>query len=141
MATLIADSFSVVTTLAVSVPVIERNARAYGMAGHCRKVRAADVAVLDLEEPGGIAARKVRDEVARAVAEDRAEAVLLGCAGMADLTRWLSQETGVPVIDGVAAAVKLAEALVGLGLRTSKVGAFAPPRAKPYSGRFGDDAP
>ncbi len=49
---------------------------------------------------------------------------------MADLAAWLTGETGVPVIDGVAAGVKFVEALVGVGLKTSKVGAFAPPIAK-----------
>ena len=33
----------------------------------------------------------------------------------------------MPVIDGVGAAVRLAEAVVGLGLRTSKVSTYAPP--------------
>ena len=70
-----------------------------------------------------------------------AEAVLLGCAGMTDLAASLSEEFGVPVIDGVAAALKLAEALAGLGVRTSKVGLYAVPAAKPYSGRFADFAP
>jgi allantoin racemase len=38
------------------------------------------------------------------------------------------------VIDGVASAVKLAEALATLGLKTSKIGAYALPRSKPYLG-------
>jgi allantoin racemase len=71
-----------------------------------------------------------------AAREDRAEAVLLGCAGMADLAAWLTRETGVPVLDGVACAVKQVEALAGLGLTTSKVGAYAAPRPKPYTGAF-----
>ena len=53
---------------------------------------------------------------------------------MADLCCALQQRLGVPVIDGVAAAVKLAEALVGLGLQTSKRGAYAQPLAKRYAG-------
>jgi allantoin racemase len=40
----------------------------------------------------------------------------------------------VPVIDGVAVAVKLAESLVALGLGTSKRGDYAAPLAKPYAG-------
>jgi allantoin racemase len=140
-ATLIAERFAVVTTLSAAIPVIERNALRYGFERHCARVRAAEVPVLALEEPGGEAARKVAAEVARAAAEDGAGAVLLGCAGMADLADWLTRETGVPVIDGVAAAVKLAEALVGLGLRTAKRGSYAPPRRKPYSGRFAEFAP
>jgi allantoin racemase len=140
-ASMIAHRFSVVTTLACAVPVIEHLALNYGMERRCASVRAADVPVLALEEPGGEAAHKVAQEVKRAIAEDGAEAVLLGCAGMADLTAWLTRETGVPVIDGVAAAVKLAEALVGLGLKTSQVGLYSPPQVKPYSGRFSDFAP
>jgi allantoin racemase len=40
----------------------------------------------------------------------------------------------VPVIDGVAAAVKFAEALVALGLAPAKTGDYAAPRAKAWTG-------
>ena len=66
---------------------------------------------------------------------------MLGCAGMADLTTALSRELGVPVLDGVACAVKLAEALVALGLGTSKRGDLAYPIAKPYVGALAHLAP
>ena len=129
-ASMIATSFSVVTTLSRSVPIIEDLVVKYGMERRCRKVRASDLPVLALEEKGGRAREVIRDEIRRAVAEDRCEVVILGCAGMTDLTDWLSAETGVPVIDGVAVAVKMVEALVGAGLKTSKTGAYAAPRAK-----------
>ena len=102
----------------------------YGMERRCRRVRAADIPVRALEEPGSNARRTVLAEIERAVREDRCEAVILGCAGMADLTAWLSEEAGVPVIDGVAVAVRMVEALVGAGLRTSKIGAYAQPLTK-----------
>ena len=140
-ASMVGHGFSVVTTLDRSVPIIETLALKYGFERHCRRVRAASIPVLALEEEGGAAAAKVRDEVLAAIAEDRAEAVLLGCAGMTDLAEALTQETGVPVIDGVAAAVKFAEALAGLGLKTCKRGAYAPPRVKPYSGSLARHAP
>ena len=139
-AAMVAHGFSVVTTLGRSVPIIEDLAVRYGMERHCRRVRAAEVPVLALEEPGSEAARRVRDEVGRALREDHAEAVLLGCAGMADLARRLSDEFGAPVIDGVAAGVKMIEALAGLGLRTSKLGAYGAPRPKPFTGRFASEA-
>lgn len=129
-ASMVATGFSVVTTLPRSVPVIEDLALRYGMERRCRRVRAADIPVLALEEKGSDARDKVRREIERAIAEDRCEAVILGCAGMADLTAWLSAETGVPVIDGVVAGVKMVEALVGAGITTSKIGAYAPPREK-----------
>ncbi|WPZ33774.1 aspartate/glutamate racemase family protein [Thalassobaculum sp. OXR-137] len=140
-ASMVGHGFSVVTTLDRSVPIIEMLALKYGFERHCRRVRAASIPVLALEEEGGAAAAKVRDQVLAAIEEDRAEAVLLGCAGMTDLANALTRETGVPVIDGVAAAVKFAEALVGLGLKTCKRGAYAPPRVKPYSGGLSRHAP
>ncbi|QDL91883.1 HyuE hydantoin racemase [Paroceanicella profunda] len=107
--------FSVVTTLSVSIPVIEENLEAYGLAALCARVRASEVPVLALEELGGAAEAQVSAEIGRAVAEDGAGAIVLGCAGMADLADRLSAAHGVPVIDGVRAAVRLAHAMVGLG--------------------------
>ena len=62
--------------------------------------------------------------------------IVLGCAGMADLAARLSEQHGLPVLDGVASAVKLAEAFGALGLKTSKIGAYAAPRPKAYLGSF-----
>src|SRR6266516_3960357 len=45
---------------------------------------AADVAVLELDNPASNARAKIGAEIARALAEDHAEAIVLGCAGMAD---------------------------------------------------------
>jgi len=140
-AAMTAGSFSVVTTLRRSIPVIEHLAHRYGMERHCRRVRAAQVPVLALEDPASDAAQRVLAEIRRALDEDGAEAVLLGCAGMADLARRYTAEVGAPVIDGVAAATKFAEALAGLGIATSKVGGYASPRPKPYAGVFAPMAP
>jgi allantoin racemase len=123
-ATFIASRFSVVTTLSVSVPVIEGNLDRYGLGARCARVRASEVPVLELERPGSDARRKVSREIGTAIGEDGIDAVVLGCAGMADLAADLAAEHGVPVIDGVAAAVKMAEGLAALGLRTSQAGIF-----------------
>lgn len=130
MASLISNRFSVVTTLARSVPALEHNLHKYGLMARCARVRSSEVAVLDLEKPGSDACDKISAEIGRAVAEDRAETIVLGCAGMADLADRLAREHGLPVLDGVACSVRLAEAMVGLGLRTSRLGGYAPPRDK-----------
>ncbi|SMH38108.1 aspartate/glutamate racemase family protein [Azospirillum agricola] len=137
---LLGGRFAVVTTLHRSVPALERLAERYGVAGRCR-IRAAGVPVLALEDPGSGAVERVRAEIRRAVDEDGAESIVLGCAGMADLARALGQETGVPVVDGVSAAVKLVEGLVSLGLRTSKAGGYAAPLPKAYAGELARFAP
>jgi allantoin racemase len=104
-------------------------------------VRASDIPVLQLEDPASGAIGKLRAEIERALAEDGAEAIVLGCAGMTDLARELQDIYGVPVVDGVAAAVKQAEALVSLGLSTSKRGSYASPLAKPFTGAMSVFAP
>ena len=134
MASLIAPRFSVVTTLSRSVSPIEHNLVKYGLSTRCARVRAAEVAVLDLEDAASDAYAHISSEIRAALKEDCAEAIVLGCAGMTDLASRLSQEHGVPVIDGVGAAVKLIESLAALGLKTSKRVTYAAPLRKSYEG-------
>lgn len=141
MASLIAGRFTVVTTLDRSVPAIEHNLMKYGLDRRCARVRAAEVPVLALEDAASDARRRVDETIAEAKLEDRAEAIVLGCAGMADLAATLSAAHGLPVVDGVACAVKLVEGLAVLGLRTSKTLGYQPPRPKPYSGLLDRFAP
>jgi len=136
----LAQRFTVVTTLERSRVLIDNLVQRYGMGGRA-KVRASDIPVLELDDPASGAIGKLRAEIERALAEDGAEAIVLGCAGMTDLARELQEIYGVPVVDGVAAAVKQAEALVSLGLSTSKRGSYASPLAKPFTGAMSAFAP
>jgi allantoin racemase len=140
-ASLIAERFGVVTTLPRSLAAIRHNLVKYGLASRCTGVRAADVAVLELEEPRSRAYDNILSAIRGAVAEDGAEAIVLGCAGMTNLARELSEAAGVPVIDGVGCAVALAESLVRLGLRTSKINTYANPRKKRFLGVFANYSP
>lgn len=140
-ATFLATSFSVVTTLERTRIISEALVRNYGMQAACRRVRATDLPVLELEEPGDRVNETVFAECLRALDEDRCGAIVLGCAGMAGLVDHLRARLPVPVIDGVTAAVKFAEALVGAGLRTSKHGDLAYPLPKIYSGSLAAYAP
>ena len=76
-----------------------------------------------------------------ALREHGAEAIVLGCAGMTGLAAALSKQCGLPVIDGVAAAVTLAQALVRLGLKTSKLGGYAPSLPKAIAALPREHAP
>lgn len=136
MASLIATRFSVVTTLGRTCVIAEHLLHSYGYAHLCRRVRAAEVPVLDLEREPDIAYRLIVEEARRARDEDGVGAIVLGCAGMADLAPRIGDAIGLPVVEGVGAAVALAESLVALGLRTSKTGDLAFPPPKHFSGRF-----
>ncbi|MGM8930247.1 aspartate/glutamate racemase family protein [Salinicola halophyticus] len=138
LATLISTRFSVVTTLTRTAIIAEHLLDQYGFRHHCRRVRATDLPVLELENPAGNAYEALLDECQRAKDNDGIGAIVLGCGGMADLTERLTHDLQMPVIEGVSAAVKLAETLVSLGLGTSKHGDLAFPRPKPFMGRYAD---
>ncbi|MFK8076666.1 MAG: aspartate/glutamate racemase family protein [Granulosicoccus sp.] len=106
--------FSVVTTLSVSVPVIEENIERYGVYSFCKNVRASEVPVLELEREGSNAEHRISAEIETAIKEDNCSSIVLGCAGMADLPTRLSKRHKIPVIDGVAAAVGMVCALVAM---------------------------
>jgi allantoin racemase len=107
------------------------------MTEHCTSVRCVDVPVLELEALGGDAlVERIAQQALGARDKEGAGAIVLGCGGMADLPARVSERVGLPVVDGVAAAVKLAEVLVELGLVTSKHGDLAFPLAKGFNGRF-----
>jgi len=123
-ASLLSNKFSVITTLSRSVPGLETNLMKYGLATKCVRVRATDIPVLKLEEQDQSSMDIIRDEIHQALTVDHAEAIVLGCAGMANLMKALSDEFDCPVIDGVVTAVGFAEALVSCNLKTSKRGAY-----------------
>ena len=97
----------------------------YGLAQKCIRVRATNIPVLKIEEGDPETLSKIRSEIREAIEHDNAEAIVLGCAGMTDLMADLSEEFGLPVIDGISAGITFAEALVNNGLKTSKIGAYS----------------
>src|SRR5215475_7743877 len=104
LASLLGHRFSVITTLSCSIAVIENNLLKYGLAGRCAGVRACELPVLSLDDPASDAAARIGAEIELAKQQDKAEVIVLGCAGMADLAARLTALYGVPVIDGVASA-------------------------------------
>lgn len=134
MATLVATRFSIVTTLPRTLIIARHLLRQYGFEHHCAALHAIDLPVLALEDGTGLAQQKVRERCIQAKAQDNSGAIVLGCGGMAGLARELTSELGIPVIDGVTAAVKMVESLLALGLGTSKYGDLAYPNKKPLPG-------
>ena len=127
-------AYSVVTTLDRTVPLIEDRLKLAGLYQRCASVRASGMAVLELEEDPLGAMEAIVRQAELAIRDDKAEVICLGCGGMAGLDEQIRQRTGVPVVDGVTAAVTIAESLVRLGLSTSKIRTYATPRPKKVIG-------
>jgi len=132
VASALCNRFSVITVLENVVGVIEENAKIYGISDKLASVRAVDIPVHELHRDNERTARALYEEGKKAMEEDGAEVLVLGCTGMTGMAERLSKELGVQVIDPLPTAVKFAETLVALGLRHSKLAFPMPPEKKRY---------
>lgn len=136
LASLVSHRFSIVTTLARTIPMAEHLLDKYGFTHQCASIRAAEISVLDLEKTSEAVFNELEAECLIAIEQDKAEAIVLGCAGMSDLALRLQNSLNVPVIDGVTAAVKMLESLHALNLTTSKSFIYSTPEKKEFKGRY-----
>jgi len=118
LARLFGHRFSVVTDHRKAVPELEDRVRLYGVEANCRSVRAIDWYVDDMVKDPDAVARDAHRRCLETMAEDRAEAVILGCTiiaacyeravlGGADLG-------GAAIINPNVMAVKVAELFADL---------------------------
>jgi allantoin racemase len=130
MASLVAFKWSIVSVLPRVKPLLEELVHRNGMELKCASIRCTPLTVLEIEEDIDRAKQMMIEEGKKAVHEDGAEAILLGCAGLGPLDKAMQAELNVPVFDGTACAVKLAEDLHSYGVTTAKVAAYLSPEKK-----------
>jgi allantoin racemase len=127
LACLVGHVFSVICSEDRAVTMFQDAVRAFGLDSRCASIRSTGTPVLALEgSEGSNVEELILVEARKAIEVDGAEVISLGCAGMAGLDERLNRELGVPVVDGVTAAIKLAEVLVGCNIQTSKRRAYSP---------------
>jgi allantoin racemase len=125
LAVILAHRFSVMTVLERDIPRIYRLARLYGLESNLASVRPVNIPVLELDRNREQLMGALVEQSVKAVLDDGAHIIVFGCTGMSGLAKEVEQalaEQGyaVPVVDPSLAALKLAEALVDMGLSHSK---------------------
>ena len=119
--------FAIVTTSPRMIPYTQDLVTLLGFDAHCADVRAVSMPRPDPSQPRQkLVLDQLTEEVGR-VAETGADLVILGGALLSPYAGALRARTPVPVIEPVACAVQMAEAVVRLDLRQSKLRKFAPP--------------
>ena len=131
-ARLIGGRFSVITTLARTVPLAQRLVREYGHAQHCGGIHASGINVLDLDSDPAF--QRILEESEQLLSADQSDVLILGCAGMAPWAPRLQERLGRPVVDGVSAGLQLLVHLDQLGLSPAKQHDRALPINKPVIG-------
>lgn len=127
VAAIVGRTFGVVTTLSRTLGRARDLLDRYGMAHACVSMSGSGIAVLDLEDTTTESFDTIAQLCREAVEQHGADSIVLGCAGMADLCHTLTDQLGVPVVDGVAAAVGIAAGMVRMRVGTSKRDEYAPP--------------
>lgn len=114
----------------------ERIAR-HGLAARLARLRGVDATPQEaVRDPDGLAQRLLAE--VEALAREGADAVVLGGAALAGMAPRLQPRAPVPLLDGIACGVRLAEALVALRLPKPLRGSFARPEGR---ASLGLDAP
>ncbi len=103
----------------------------HGLDGRMASARALDQPIEDISRAKDDLADHFIEQCNLAVDQDDAEVVILGGGPIAGLARQIAAEVPVPLVDGVSAAVRLAETLVALDFRPPSRGSFALPKSKP----------
>lgn len=134
LASLLGHKFSIVTIIESTRPMLEESIKRIGLESKCASIKTTSFSPSDFEKQSDDVLKVLTDAAKDAVENDGAEVICLGCAGMTGLDKPISEKLGVPVLDGVACAVKLAETLVDYGVTHSKVKAYSKPRVKDYKG-------
>ena len=113
--------FSILSLKRKKIPQKEDLVKKYGLENRCASIRVTGLRVVDND-------REKREKLIqggiKAVKEDGAEVLILGCAGMTGLDKEIEKIINVPVIDGVVSALMLIESLIRYGVSTSKVGKY-----------------
>jgi allantoin racemase len=122
-------SFSILDPSPVSGTFVDL-VRLYGLENHLASIRYLDIPVLELLLDIERHKPAILREGRKAVEEDGADVLVMGCGFMSGINRELQGELGVPVLDPDATAIRFAEMLVYLGQTHSKK-AYPFPTAKP----------
>lgn len=130
IAAMLGHKFSITTAFRNRVPTRELHSRLRGVESAYASTLVLNMSVLEMDADPEKAKARILEAAREAVERDGTEVVILGCAGLAGYAEDVERELGVVVLDPTAVALKVAEALVDLGLRHSKVGRFAKPPVK-----------
>jgi allantoin racemase len=133
-ACMLGGRFAIVTFTAALGPWFADCVQAHGMTDRCAGVRTLDGAFASLSDVQDEKEALLVELANKAVAEDRADVVILAGAPLAGLASRVRTRIPVPIVDPIAAAVKQVETLVRLAPAKASAGGFARPAPKPNFG-------
>jgi Asp/Glu/hydantoin racemase len=106
----------------------------HGLSGRCAAIRTLDEAFTSIDEVQEEKEQVLVELANRTVANDQADVIILAGAPLAGLANKIRERVPVPLVDGIQAAVTMAEGLVRLNPRKATAGTFRRPGPKDSKG-------
>lgn len=114
IASSLGTKFSIIVGRDKWISAMEENVIKYGFKNKLASFRSLDLGVLEFHKDEENTERRLIIESKKAVEEDRAEVIILGCTIQYGFYQKLQEQIAVPVIDSVLAPFKKAEFMVDL---------------------------
>jgi allantoin racemase len=121
------DRISIIT-VSPTVRWVRRNMNTYQFSNRIASIRGVSISLKGLIEEQEKTRDILGEESRKAIAEDGAEVILLGCTGMSTYAQELTRMLNVPVLDPAACALKMAVDLIEMGISHSKLSYPSPPQ-------------
>lgn len=132
IALLLGYKFSVITP-STNPRLIEHRIRSLHLTERLGSIRMLHIPVLDVRRETLNTVRILKELCDRIVQEDRSDVVVLSCLGLFGFASKLNDQSRIPIIDPAWAAVKMAETVVQMGLKHSKIAYPFPKEFNPKS--------
>jgi allantoin racemase len=127
VAAMLGSRYSILTTSRKRIASKMHDVVSYGLSGFLASIRSLDLGVLEMGDRPLDTRGRILDVATRAIREDGAEVIILGCAGLVGYGEGLGYELGVPLLDPSYIGLKMGELFARLGLTHSKSGYYAYP--------------
>jgi allantoin racemase len=131
VAATLGHKFSIIVGRRKCIPKMESNVQIYGLEKKLASFRVVNFTVPRMAEEPKKLKESILSEAKKAIEEDGAEVIVLGCTAESGFMKELIGKLGVPVLDPVVTSWKYAEMMADLyrkvGLTHSRLYGFEPP--------------
>jgi len=132
VASMLGNKFTILTPMKKRIPSKYNNVWRNKLSNNLASVRELGMTVTETDEKPDLAQKRIMEVAKKAVEEDGAEVIILGCAGMTGYAEKVAKELNIVVIDPTSVAFKYVEAMVEVGIKQSKRALYAHPSSKEY---------
>jgi allantoin racemase len=134
VAAMLGAKFTILTPLEKRIPAKEYEVRRYKLEQALASVRPLGMTVAETDANPAKTKARILEVAKKAVEEDGAEVIVLGCAGMVGYAAEVERQLGIKVIDPSSVTLKICEGMVDAGLKHAKRAFYATPPAKLFKG-------